>query len=153
MIKKILIAFALFACVQTFSFAQNFDTITKIIDTTEITNAQAAYLAASYMSLSNDRTSENQAFELLKQKGYFSENDKADDAISLKCLCSLFAKTLNVKGGLFYSVSKKSPRYTFKEFVARGYIPLHIDPDSKVSGADALGLFNSLTENATEDAK
>lgn len=150
MIKKILLTLAVFLGLASFAHAQNFNTITAIIDSPKITNAQAAYLAASYMAVNNkinltDRSTEKDAFDLLKAKGFFTEKDNADDFITLKKLCSVFAKATDAKGGLFYMLSKQSPRYAYKEFVARGYVPAKSDPHSTVKGSDAIGLFNSIT--------
>lgn len=146
--KKILTAFLFFFVFQFMAVSQNFDKITQIISTDEITYAQAAYIAAFYTGDVTNTSDEKAAFDSLKAKGFFKESDNPDLKINLGALCSLFAKVTNKKGGLMFMITKKSPRYAFKEFIAKGFLPRDAVPSAKVKGADALGLFNVLTGGA-----
>lgn len=147
-LQKRIFLFASLFFLTVFSIqAQSFDKLTQIIETPEITNGQAAYFIAAYKGIVSERASEQEAFDALKAQNYFTDKDKVSDKIMLKNLCSLFAKTLELKGGMMYSITKKSPRYAYREFVARGYISSRTNSNQKVSGVDAIGLFNSLTGN------
>ena len=46
-----------------------------------------------------------------------------------------------MKGGLFYKLTK-APRYAFKELKALGFLDKEADPWKKISGQDAVNLFN-----------
>lgn len=146
--KKILTAFLFFFVFQFTAVSQNFDKITQIISTDEITYAQAAYIAAIYTGDVTNTSDENAAFDSLKAKGFFKESDNPDLKITLDKLCSLYAKVTNQKGGLMFMITKKSPRYAFKEFIAKGLLPKNVSSSIKVSGTDAIGLFNALTGGA-----
>lgn len=146
--KKILTAFLLILGFQFIAVSQNFDKITQIISSDEITYAQAAYIAAIYTGDVTNTSDEKAAFEALKTKGFFTDADDSESKINLGKMCSLFAKVTNAKGGLMYMITKKSPRYAYREFVAKGFISRTADPKKAVKGADAIGLFNSLTEGA-----
>lgn len=142
--RKLLSVLIVLLSFQLVTFAQNFNKVTEIIDTKEVTIGQAAYLVGVYLEVVQDGQSDNEAFEKLKSAGYFSENVKSSDLISLKQLCALYAKATNQKGGLLYTWTKKSERYSFKEFFAKGYLPKNADPMMKVSGIDAIGLLNNI---------
>lgn len=143
--KKILPVFLFLFVFQFIAVSQNFDKITQIISADEITNAQAAYIAAIYAGDVTDRSTELDAFNSLKEKGFFKTSDSPDAKIKLSSLCSLFAKVTNVKGGFMFALTKKSARYSYREFIAKGYISRNADPMMTVSGTQAIGLFNSVT--------
>ncbi|MBQ8681019.1 MULTISPECIES: hypothetical protein [unclassified Treponema] len=142
MIKKVLLSavFLLSAIIPAFS--QSSEELTVILQSEKATLAQISYLPALYANLIDEKGSEAQAFEALKNTGYFSEDSSSDSEASLQDACGILVKTLGIKGGLFYSLFK-SNRYAFKELKARGILPNTADPDYKLSGRDFLDLFNS----------
>ncbi|MGN0738853.1 MAG: hypothetical protein ACI4LX_01615 [Treponema sp.] len=142
--KKFIIAAFLFCAVEILAVSQNFDRISQIIETKKITVAQASYLVANYLGVVEEDADEQTAFEKLLSSGYFSPEQKADEFISLQNLCALYAKAANQKGGMMFTLTKKSGRYSYREFRAKGYIPPYADPMMKVSGADAIGLLNAV---------
>ncbi|MBP5403282.1 MAG: hypothetical protein J6Y36_09010 [Treponema sp.] len=146
--KRLFLAVLTFCIVQFMTSAQSFDRISQILDSEAITMGQAAYLAGTYAKLVDERADEKAAFETLKGKGCFSDTDSFDTVITLKKLCSVFAVIVDFKGGFMYTVTKKSPRYSYKEFQARGFIPGSADPGMKVSGINAVALFNKITGSA-----
>ncbi|WP_294427520.1 hypothetical protein [uncultured Treponema sp.] len=134
-------------------FAQSSEMLTKIIKSEKATCAQAAYLPALYANFINEEESlgtfsegnaskDNAAFEAAKAKGCFSPSVTADSEITLGQICFLYAKTMNIKGGLFYSLFP-SERYAFKEFKAKGILPGEADPGMKLSGRDTIDIFNT----------
>ena len=127
-------------------FAQRSEQITKIIESEKVTFAQVSYLPALYTNLISDEESEtaisDNAFQALKNEGYFSNDINADSEITLGQISCLYAKALNLKGGLFYSLFH-SERYAFKELKARGVLPNESDPNMKLSGREAIDIFNT----------
>ena len=146
--KKYFLSIFILLAIQLGAFSQNFNRLTQIVDAPQITNGQVAYFVGTYLGTVNDNATDSEAFENMKSSGYFSKDAVADGYISLKDLCAVYAKACGVKGGMMFSLSKKSPRYAFKEFKAKGWLPGNADPSLKVSGANAIGLFNSVTGDA-----
>ena len=146
--KKYLLSFFMVVLAGMGVYSQNFNRVTQIVEASEITNGQAAYFVGTYLGTVNDNATDSEAFENMKSSGYFSKDAVADGYISLKDLCAVYAKACGVKGGMMFSLSKKSPRYAFKEFKAKGWLPGNADPSLKVSGVNAIGLFNSVTGDA-----
>ena len=136
--KKYFLSIFILLAIQLGAFSQNFNRLTQIVDAPQITNGQVAYFVGTYLGTVNDNATDSEAFENMKSSGY----------ISLKDLCAVYAKACGVKGGMMFSLSKKSPRYAFKEFKAKGWLPGNADPSLKVSGVNAIGLFNSVTGDA-----
>lgn len=134
-------------CFLLFPFficAQNFNHLNSIVETEKITLEQVSFLVASYLDSEDESISLEQSFVKLSQMGYFLENDKPSDFITVKKLSGIYAKVFNIKGGIFYRLFKKSDRYAFKELMALGYFPDNVDPSDSVSGVDAIGLLNDM---------
>lgn len=143
--KKYFLGIFILLAIQLGAFSQSFSRLSQIIDTQEITNGQAAYFVGTYLGTVRENATDTEAFETLKAAGYFADGVTADSKIQLKNLCAVYAKAADVKGGMMFSLSKKSPRYAFKEFKAKGWLPANADPSRTVSGINAIGLFNSVT--------
>lgn len=148
--KRLFLAAVIVALSQFCLFSQSFDRITQILDSEKITAGQLSYLAATYMKAVDERADEKAAFDKLKEMGFFAENDSFDMTVSLKKVCAVFARAADIKGGLMYKLTKKSERYAYKEFLARGYIPANSDPSMHVSGVNAVALFNSILEDSSK---
>lgn len=146
--KKYFLGIFILLAIQLGAFSQNFNRLSQIVDAPQVTNGQVAYFVGTYLGTVGDNATNSDAFESLKAKGYFSKDAVADSYISLKDLCAVYAKVTEVKGGLMYTLSKKSPRYSYKEFKAKGWLPSNADPSVTVSGVNAIGLFNSVTGGA-----
>lgn len=144
--RKLFLTAIFLGIIQFSAVSQNFNIISEIVESKQITVGQATYLTASYLSAIDDRATIDSAFEKVVSLGLISQKKKIQEPISLQELCSLFAKATDQNGGLLFFLTKKSPRYSYKEFLAKGYIPLFADPMMKVSGIDAIGLLNSLIE-------
>ena len=69
----------------------------------------------------------------------------ASEPIPLGNLAFLFAKIWNVKGGIFFRITKGAPRYAYKQLKADGIIDENKDPSSKISGIDALNIYTSCS--------
>ena len=163
--KSFYICLASLLLVSPAIHSQSSEQISKLLETPRASVAQASYIAAVYKDLIPDSSqnsgfstegsssdSELQAFQALKDKGYFSSSVSADDQITLDQACFTYAKVLDIKGGLFYTLFP-SKRYAFKEFKAKNLIPPTADPSTKMSGRDTLDLFNSAMNFAEGASK
>lgn len=142
--RKFFVAFIVLLSVQFLGMSQNFNKISDMINSEKITVGQVSYLVGNYLEIIKETDSEKIALDKLKEEGYFSENVNIPEYISLQDLCQVYAKVADVKGGLMFTLTKKSARYSFKEFLARGYLPKNADPLMSVKGIDAIGLFNNV---------
>lgn len=126
--------------------AQSAEKISALLKTQQITKGQAAYLAATFKNLVGD-ASEEDAFKILSENKYFSEKESCDELITLGKVSALFAKAVELKGGLFYSITHNS-RYSYRELKAKGILPSEADPSFKVSGRDAIVILDGLSSIA-----
>lgn len=126
-------------------FAQSADVITDILNSKEMTYGQASYLCATYQKLISDDGSFEDAITALVNEGQLPSYVDASDPIPVGNLAFLFAKIWNIKGGLFYRITKGSPRYAYKQLKADGIIPENKDPRAKISGIDALNIYTTCS--------
>ncbi len=143
MLKKSIIALSVVLLFSTSAFAQSSEKLTEIISTEHVTCGQAAYLAASYSNLISEDDTDEKAFEIFKEKGYFDSGVLASDEATLAEVSSLMVKVTDTKGGLLYRLTG-ARRYAFKELKAKGILPQNSDPDMRISGRDAIGILNGL---------
>lgn len=148
--KKLIFFFAFALLLPVSFFAQSSDQVSKILKSEILTYGEASYLPALYANLISENASETEAFAALQENEYFDSADDSGSLISLSVLANIYMKTFGFKGGLFYTITK-SPRYAFKEFKARGFLPVEADPDMLITGRDAVDLFNSCLDVAEGD--
>ena len=143
--------FLIFLLITLFSVvvvnAQSAEKISALLKTQQITKGQAAYLAATFKNLVGEDASEEDAFKILSENKYFSEKESCDELITLGKVSALFAKAVEFKGGLFYSITHNS-RYSYRELKAKGILPSEADPSFKVSGRDAIVILDGLSSIA-----
>lgn len=139
----------LFLLILIFSFAafgQSAERISNIIGESELTYAEAAYLAGVYSETVAEDASYADAASLM------GLSDKADEKITLKDFSGLCVSASGLKCGLMYRATK-SARYAFKELKARRILNAAADPSMTVSGRDALALFNQCVQKAEAGSK
>lgn len=139
--KKIITLLAVF--IFSFSvYAQNAYVVTDILNSSEITYGQACYLSAVSQGLAADTDDLNKALDILKEKGQISNSIEGSKPVNIQELSSIYAKMFpNIKGGIFFRITKGSSRYAFRQFKADGLIPSNTDPSKILSGQEALSLF------------
>lgn len=122
-------------------YAQSADVVTDILSSDEVTFGQAAYISASSQGLIKDEASMEDALSILIEKEQIAEDTESSDVLTIQDLAGIYAKAFDVKGGLFYKLTKGSPRYAFKYFKTEGLIPTNTDPSKYPTGTEALSLF------------
>lgn len=147
--KLFLTAVFLIVCLVP-AVAQSSERISEMIKTDEITFAQASYLIATYKGMVAEDADNNTAFLELVNSGIIKNRYETDDLLTLDNAAYLCAWTMDIKGGIFYSLFK-SPRYAFKELQAKGVLPSDVDPIFTVSGREFLGIFNACADIAEEN--
>lgn len=127
--------------------AQSAEKLSALLSTPQITKGQAAYLAATFQNLVSDDASEEESFNVLAEKKFFSGKESADEFITLGKASAVFAKAVNLKGGILYSITHNS-RYSYRELKAKGILPYDADPSFKISGRDAIVILDGCSSIA-----
>lgn len=127
------------------AFGQDATKITEILETSQLTRAQASYLAATWISPAHETLDYEQAAQVIVDEGFFREGLDMSEPITLAELSGLFMKTWKVPGGLFYKLTK-SNRYAFRELKARGFISSQEDPSFFVTGTQGLNIMYKCME-------
>lgn len=151
----ILSFFLLFFC--ALAFAQQADRVTAMINAPNVTFNQAAYFASSYLGLGSENMSDAEAGKMLAGFSSFPKLNISEQPLTLKEFAYFCLKVWKIKGGIGYTVFK-APRYALKELKALGFVPVFADPDTYVTGRDALYIMGKCadyaeTHNAREGAK
>lgn len=141
--RKILsILFILF--IGGFVFAQSADVVTEILETDEVTYGQVCYLSAIRQGLISETDSYEAAVEVLLSAGQIPEYVDTDSPVYLANLAFIYAQIWpDMQGGLMFRLTKGSPRYAFKQFKTDGVIPDNADPNSYISGSEALNVLTA----------
>ena len=141
------IFFTLLFCLQ----AQSAQKITELISTQKASYGNASWLIALQAGLAQDDVSEEVALQLLKENAWLPEETKIDDEIKLQDFALLCTRAFDIKGGIFYRLTKNS-RYALRELKAMKIISNDSDPKASVSGKQMINILNSCSYK-TEAAK
>lgn len=141
--KKTIIALFTLLFVSLGAMSQNAQKVSEILEANEISKGQASYFACVYKNISDENISEEEAFSALKEKNLFKTEENSSEKISLSKACFLIAKTADMKGGIFYSITHSS-RYALREFKSIGIVPQNADPMQSVSGTEFIALLNGF---------
>ena len=131
--------------------AQSAEIMDKIIATPSISVAEAAYLVfVASGKLAEDATPE-QAYTLVQKLGWIeSGNDPARPVKSAQ-YAYLLTRSYDLHGGLMSSVFR-SPRYSYRDLVARGVFSAAGDPDDALTGVEAVRLLGQVMDSLPEGA-
>lgn len=125
-------------------YAQSAEVITSILDSNEVTYGQVSYLSAVRRGLVSEKSSFEDALEVLANKGEVSADVKSDDLITMQDLAYIYTKIWpDISGSFMYMLTKGAPRYAFKLLKDDGIFSENTDPFGTVSGFDALNILSS----------
>ncbi|MCL2760010.1 MAG: hypothetical protein FWD22_07340 [Treponema sp.] len=130
---------AAFAVAPANSPAAEFEVL---LNTGVVTYAQAArfVLEASEAFVTNNP---NEAFDFAMQNGWLPGKVTPDDNAQLNHISRLLMRSFNLKGGIFYSITKSS-RYAYRELVYKNVIQGRADATMPVSGERLIFYVNRL---------
>jgi len=83
------------------------------------------------------------AFRFASEREWLPKNAAPADAARLNGVALLLMRSFELKGGLFYSLTK-SPHHAYRELVYKGLIRGDTDPEMSVSGQDLLLIVSRL---------
>jgi len=93
------------------------------------------------------------AFRFAVEREWLPKKIAPTDAARLNGTALLLMRSFNLKGGIFYSLTK-SPHHAYRELVYKGLIRGDADPDMPVSGRDLLLIVSKLLSiKEKEEAK
>jgi hypothetical protein len=136
--------------------AQNASEIDIILETQEISFAQAAsFVLAAAELVSEDAEAETALETAAAQKALPkrispAKSGSSDEKIKLGELCVLLMKTFNVKGSFFYKLFP-GPRYSYRELSYLQVLPEPSDPARKVSGTELMEIVERLLHHVGSD--
>ncbi len=130
--------------------AQDMARFSEILKSKSVTYGQSAYLAAVYAGAVSEEATDEEAFNALKKSGLIRRAAKINDSITLGDYSYLIMKSLNMSGGLFYTIFD-SPRYAVKELKANGVLPPNADPSFTLKGNDAMSILSNCVELVEEN--
>lgn len=131
--------------VSNLVFAQSAKFIDETLKAETVTIGQMCYMAALTQELIPVTASETEAYNALFENAE-TVSSKIEKPANYATACSILAKAWNVKGGLFFTLSKKSPRYAFKQFKSDGIIHSNIDPNTFPTGQQVLTMYTNCEE-------
>lgn len=140
--------------VGSLAFAQSADVVTDILGAEEATYGQVCYLSAVHQGLIPEDASYEDAVKALLDRGQIPEDVGAYDSVFMANLAFIYVQIWpDIKGGLMFRLTKGSPRYAFKKLKGDGIISENTDPNSIVSGAQALNILTAcMMEYGTDES-
>ncbi|MBQ9238028.1 MAG: hypothetical protein IJ191_01730 [Treponema sp.] len=148
--KRIIISMCGICLFLATAGAQSADRISRLLDAKEVTYAQMAYLAGTQLGLITDETADETAFRVFKESGRIPKiKAQAEDVITLSGVAYMLAQVYQIKGGLFYRMTK-APRYAFRQLQADEIISSAASPRKKPTGSEVLAIITSCIEQYPE---
>jgi len=123
----------------------------RIIESDAISWEQASFLILSGGEILPEDVAPRDAWDELLSTYWFSNVPERGSHITVAEFCGMATKTLDYKGGLFYSLFKND-RYAFRDLRFKAIVPVHLDPKAKLKGLDALSITERLIEEVERSA-
>ena len=120
--------------------AQTAARLEALLKTTEITWEQAASFV---LEAADVKPAGSSAFSYAADQKWLPKGAVAADKARLKGVALLLMRSFNLKGGLFFKMSK-SPHHAYRELNYKRIIRGDTDPDMTVSGPDLLLMINRI---------
>lgn len=127
--------------------SQDAQKISEIIESQEISNEQAAWIACQSAQNMDEASDYSEALAKAVELGWISSGAVAESPMPLQDYCGLCVKASGLKCGLLYRITK-SKRYAFKELKANGTLDLAADPGMTVNGQNAFAILNACIKKS-----
>jgi hypothetical protein len=123
-----------------FVHAQTAEEMDGLLESTEVSFAQAARFTLVTADILDETTPAADACALARERGWLPAKAGADSPAKLGELCFLIMNAFNIKGSFLYALFP-GPRYAFRELDYLKLIPGRRDPSQKVSGERFLQIL------------
>lgn len=129
-------------------FAQTAAELDLLLETKEVSFAQAARFVLTVGDVADDKT--EAAYALAEETGWLPKRAAPDKPIKLGELCFLIMGAFDMKGSFLYTLFP-GPRYAYRELDYLRLIPGRRDPGLKVSGERLLQILEMASSYREEN--
>ena len=143
--KKLFVLVALLSSFAGMCFGQSAEKVSEMLEKKETTLGDVSYFSAVSQELAKEKTSSEECFKILKDKGFFSESQKASDAATIGDVAFVCSKTFGIEESLMYKIFKNK-RYAYRQIKALGMLSSSSQESDCASGNDILALFSECIE-------
>ena len=127
-------------------FSQEAAYLEKLSKKEKASYQDAVYLVAAYTGKLSENSSFNDHIDLLKKEYPKLKEKKPERILRIGDLAYLICTVKNIKGGIWYSVSK-SGRYATRELIYKQIFPQGVSEWDIVSGMELLNTLGKVAEN------
>jgi len=140
-LKKAIFIIAILAAIASPLYSQTAEKLEILLNEPKIiwSDAAAFVLEAADVYTGN----QDDSFYFALEKNWLPKNVFPGDSVRLNGLALLLMQSFDIKGGIFYSISK-SPHHAYRELVYKNIIRGAVDPDMPVSGQQLLLLIGRI---------
>jgi hypothetical protein len=124
--------------------AQTADELDLLLETREISFAQASRFVLAVADVADERTEAGAMYALAMERGWLPERAAMDSSIKLGELCFLIMGAFDMKGSFLYNMVP-GPRYAYRELDYLKLIPGRRDPGTMVSGERLLQILELVS--------
>lgn len=150
-LKKNLLLLCIPLIFMGYIYTQDASYLSGIIESDAISWEQASFLILAGGDFLPENIKPRDAWDELLSTYWFSNVPERGSHITVAEFCGMATKTLDYKGGLFYSLFKNN-RYAFRDLRFKVIVPVHLDPKAKLKGLDALSITERLIEEVERSA-
>jgi hypothetical protein len=130
-------------------FAQTADELDLLLETREISYAQASRFVLAVAEAADTGTEAGAMYALAKERGWLPERAALDSPIKLGELCFLIMEAFGIKGSFLYAMFP-GPRYAYRELDYLKLIPGRRDPGVMVAGERLLLILERVSSYQRE---
>ena len=149
--KKLIVLLCIPLMFLGYIYTQDASYFSDIIESDAISWEQASFLILAGGDFLPEDIKPRDAWDELLSTYWFSNVPERESRITVAEFCGIATKTLDYKGGLFYSLFKNN-RYAFRDLRFKAIVPAHLDPQAKLKGLDALSITERLIEEVERSA-
>jgi len=143
--KRLILVFIVGTLAFVPLWSQSAENMDKIIGNPSVAVDQASYLVfVAAGKLAEDATFD-QSFTLYNKMGWLGTEGNPHRAITLAEYAYLLQRSFDLPRGVMATLLP-GPRYAFRDFVFSGLIAPDVDPDSYVTGAEAVRLLGKIMD-------
>ncbi|AEF86912.1 hypothetical protein TREPR_0578 [Treponema primitia ZAS-2] len=132
-----------------FAHAQTAAELERILVVDAVSTGDAAWLILSAAGTAPVEISAGEAYGLAKENRWLAKKARSDEAITLGAVSFLIMQSLDLKGGLMYSIFP-GPRYAYRELISQNVLQGRSYASLEVSGERLLRILSRALEYAGE---
>ena len=127
--------------------AQTAEWLDAILDTSQVTFAQAASVVLPAAGLLDSEVGAGEAFA--QARSVFPRRSEPEAPIRMGELSHLIMRSFGFSGGFMYAIFR-GPRYAYRALVWRRFLPVNPDPYRTVTGEELLYIVAKALNHAGE---